>query len=266
MHNNYNANMYLTPTYLNKIENNIEELTNDIQEIVFNNTQSLLRTVQVGDNLSGKTLYLSFPRDTYESITSSDITELVKTNGDRTSIAYKKFTGKPGIYVNYGPTGYFIYVKNDSATNPYLNFVRVKLPYNFGTVTEVDSSDDLFQYIKIYDNENIIPNYVKNTYGVNDLPTMKQIDNIEQGIKNIGDYYYRPNGFIEPREWLGTSRLGANNNYGVGIKNISYQDLNRWTNNLNLIDFDNIDKMCIWNSSISNLIWDADSDTEWEEY
>lgn len=266
MENNYNANMYLTPTDLNKIENDIEELTSDIQEQIFNNVQSPLRTIQVGDNLSGKTLYLSFPRDAYENITSSDRTELIKTDLYNARIAYRKHNTVSDIYVGYGPTAYYIYAKNDGAFNPYLNFVRYKLPYDFGTVTEINSNDDLFQYIKIYDDETIIPNYVKNTYSVNDLPTMQQIDNIEQGIRNIGDYYYKPVGFIGTREWLGTAELGKTNNYGVGIKNISYQDLNRWVNNIKSIDFDNLDRMCIWNSTISNIEWNVVSDEEWEEF
>lgn len=263
--NNYNANIYLTPTDLNDIENMVEDITNDIQEKIFDNTQSSLRNIQVGDNLSGKTLYLSFPRDTYESINNTTRVDLI-TIDTNTRIAYIYNNNKKYVYIKYNVIDYFIYAKDDNSFNPYLNFVRVKLPYNFGTVTEIDSSDDLFQYIKIYDNENIIPNYVKNTYSANDLPTMKQIDNIEQGIKNISDYYYRPSGFIGAREWLGTAELGADNNYGVGIKNISYQDLNRWTNNLNLIDFDDIDMMCIWNSDISNISWDIDNDEEWEEF
>lgn len=265
MQNNYNANMYLTPTDLNDIENAIEETTNTVQEEIFNNQQSSLRNIQVGDDLSGKTLYLSFPRDAYENINNSTRVELVTIDND-TRIAYLYSNSKRYVYVRYKNISYYIYVENDDDLNPYLNFVRYKLPRDFGVVTEIDSSDDLFQYIKIYDDEYIIPDYVKNNYNNNDIITMQQIDNIEQGIKNIGDYYYKPNGFIGAREWLGTAKLGADNNYGVGIKNISYQDLNRWINNLSLIDFDNLDKLTIWNSDISEIDWNKQNETEWEEY
>lgn len=264
--NEYNANIYLTPTDLNNIEDMVEDITNEVQERIFDNAQSSLRNIQVGDDLSGKTLYLSFPRDAYENITSSDRTELIKTDLYNARIAYRKHNTVSDIYVGYGPTAYYIYAKNDGAFNPYLNFVRYKLPYDFGTVTEINSNDDLFQYIKIYDDENVIPNYVKNTYNINDVPTMKQIDNIENGIKNIGYYYYKPVGFVGNREWLGTAELGKSNIYGTNMQNISYIDLNRWLTNLQAIDFNNLDKLTIWNSDISEIDWNEENETEWEEY
>ncbi len=85
--NEYSANIYLTPNDLNNIEDIIENITNEVQEKIFDNTQSPLRNIQVGDNLSGKTLYLSFPRDSYENITSSTRTEII-TIDSNTRIAY----------------------------------------------------------------------------------------------------------------------------------------------------------------------------------
>lgn len=263
--NNYNANIYLTPTDLNNIEDMVEEITNDVQEKIFNNTQSSLRNVQIGDDLSGKTLYLSFPRDCYENITSSTRTEIIIIDSD-TRIGYIHSNAKKYIYVRYKNTSYFIYAKSDSDDNPYLNFVRYKLPNDFGVVTQVDNTDTFYQYIKIYDDENVIPNYVKNTYNINDVPTMKQIDNIENGIKNIGYYYYKPVGFVGNREWLGTAELGKSNIYGTNMQNISYIDLNRWLTNLQAIDFENLDELTIWNSSVSEIDWNEENETEWEEY
>lgn len=72
MNNNYDSNMYLITSYLNDFENQIDYVTNQIQEKVFDDAQSPLRNIQVGDNLSGKTLYMSFPRDSYENITNTN--------------------------------------------------------------------------------------------------------------------------------------------------------------------------------------------------
>ena len=263
--NNYNANIYLTPTDLNDIENMIEDITNDVQEKIFNNTQSSLRNIQIGDNLSGKTLYLSFPRDSYENITSSTRTEII-TIDSNTRIAYIYSNARKYIYVRYKNTSYFVYAKDDSSSNPYLNYVRFTLPIDFGTVTQIDSNDNFYQYIQIYEDEKIIPNYVKNTYSLNDVPTMRQIDNLENGIKNIGEYYYKPVGFVGNREWLGTAEIGKSNFYGTNMQNISYLDLNRWLVDLQVINFDNLDELTIWDSDISEIDWNEQNDTEWEEY
>ena len=49
------------------------------------------------------------------------------------------------------------------------------------------------------------------------------------------------------------------------MKNISYQDLNRWVDNLNMINFDDLENMTIWNSDITQLQWNMNSDIEWED-
>ena len=263
--NKYNANIYLTPTDLNNIEDMVEDITNEVQEKIFDNTQSPLKSIQVGNNLSGKTLYLSFPRNSYENITSSTRTDVI-TIDNNTRIAYIHNNAKTYIYVRYKNTSYFLYAKNDSSNNPYLNVVRYKLPNDFGVVTQVNNTDTFYQYIKIYDNENVIPNYVKNTYSINDVLTMKQIDNIENGIKNIGYYYYKPIGFLGNREWLGTAELGKSNIYGTNMQNISYIDLNRWLTNLQSIDFESLNEFTIWNSSVSEIDWNKQNSTEWEDY
>ena len=49
------------------------------------------------------------------------------------------------------------------------------------------------------------------------------------------------------------------------MKNISYQDLNRWADNLNMINFNDLENMTIWNSDITQLQWNMNSDIEWED-
>ena len=58
--NEYNANMYLATNMLNNIENQIEDVTSNIEEYVFSNTVNNMKNIEVGDNLNDKMLYLSF--------------------------------------------------------------------------------------------------------------------------------------------------------------------------------------------------------------
>lgn len=268
--NNYDNSMYLKTSDLNAIENSIEEITSEIQENVFNNQTSPLRNVQVGDDLSGKTLYLSFPKDIYEHIDDYYYPIWAGDNMIYTRVD-ENITNSYLIDIFYLGTSYQymvnIYKKPISSNNVDTNMVRIKLPNDFGIVDDIDTNNAFYQYIKIYDDENIIPNYEKHTWVDNEVLTMKKIDNIENGIKNIGDYYYKPYGWLNTKEWLGTSNmnLGVIKN-GVATKGISYNDLNRWVNNLSLINFDDLDTICLWNTNVSGLQWNEDTETQWEEY
>ena len=273
MSNNYNANIYLTTKDLNDIEDRIENITEECQEQIFDNDSNNLRNIQVGDDLGGKTLYLSFPRTTNELIPDTDTNNHYIINiGNDYSICYKCYSSGPKIVgVRYknrtSDTGYliqFLYAHNINAINPYLNFVRFKLPKNCGKVTSIDTDNPFYQYIKIYD-ESMIPDYTKHIWTDNEVLTMQKIDNIEQGIKNIGFYYDKPNGWVNEKEWLGKNAIKSATNYGVGVKTISYQDLNRWYNNLDLINFDDLSNMTIWNAidDISQIEWNNESNEEW---
>ncbi len=266
MNNTYNSNIYLNKNDLNEIEGTIESLTEEVQEKIFNNQSSPLRNIRVGDDLSGKILYLSFPRNLYEDIDNTTIVDIVTVNSDK-RIRYQ-YTNSTTHYVavGYGGQLYVIYGKIDSQDNPYFNFARYKLPNDFGVVTSIIDDDVIYQYIKIYDDENIIPDYEKHTWAENEVLSMQKIDNIENGIKNIGYYYYQPKGWLSNREWLGVGQLGKGDNNGMNVKNISYQDLNRWVTDLNLINFDNLNDITIWNTNISQINWNENNDVEWEDY
>ena len=132
-----------------------------------------------------------------------------------------------------------------------------KLPYDIGVVTEIDSNNEVYKYIKIYEDEYIIPDYVKHVWSDNEFLTMQKIENIERGVDNIGYYYYKPIGWIGSKRWINSS--------GINMKNISYQDLNRWADNLNMINFNDLENMTIWNSDITQLQWNMNSDIEWED-
>lgn len=262
MNNMYTGNMYLNKTSLNDIENSIYDITNTIQEEIFNNQQSPLRNIQVGDNLNGKTIYFLFPKDIYQEISGSDTKFIKMDSGDYFTFSKSETTASTYYHIHFysNDGNYVIYSKGfyDGKPNNYqMRISKRKMTNEVGTVTEIDTNNNVYQYVKIYDDETIIPNYVKHNWQDDEFLTMQNIDNLENGIKNIGLYYYKPLGWLENRQWLVT--LGINN------QNISYQDLNRWVTDLNLINFDNLDELTIWNSDITQLIWNENSDIKWEE-
>lgn len=273
MNNSYNANMYLTPSILNDIETQIYDITNQVGEEVFENETSSLVSITVGDNLNDKTLYLTYPKTIFNNI-SNDVVNIITTDNSSYIRTQKYVSSSYSIYRVYlsylntktnTRTTIYLYNYRTDQNNISSNCIRFRLPKDFGEVTSISSSEPIYQYLKIQDNEDIIPSYSKHTWQENEILSMKNIDNLENGIKNIGYFYYQPKGWIASKEWLKTSNID-NLDTNLNMQNISYWDINRWINNLSLIDFDNVNNMTIWNTSLSKIIWDIDSDIEWEEF
>lgn len=259
--NEYNANMYLTPQILNDIENEIEEKTNEVQFYLFEEETSSLQNIQVGDNLNSKTLYLSLPRNASDDIETSTII----TTDNSYEIALENDDTTITAFVYYRNKKYIFYQKIASDFNITANVIRFKLPHDFGTVTEIDTTNPIYPYIKIYNNEMLIPDYEKHVWNDNEVLSMQKIDNIETAIKNIGYYYYKPTGWLGGREWLKTCKINDYNS-GTNIQNISYQDLNRWVNNLSLINFEDVFDKTFWNTNLTQIQWNGRTNVEWEEY
>lgn len=278
MNNTFDDNMYLLSDILNQIENEIESLTDEVQEKIFSNKTSSLRNIQIGDNLNKKTLYAFFPNDISENIPDGT-TSFVTTDKNNYLIYMKVPFGEDdnsAIGCVYNNEGYPIYRKYFTDFGFNMNIRKFELPYDFGVVTNIDTNNEIYQYVKIYEDETIIPDYEKHVWVDNEFLSMQKIDNIEQGIKNIGDYYFKPNEWEYNREWLKLVKFNEVNDKiiddyfpeeyrGLNIQNISYQDLNRWVNNLNSINFNDLDKITIWNTNISQIEWNKQSDIEWEE-
>lgn len=105
-------------------------------------------------------------------------------------------------------------------------------------ITEEDiANNEDFNLIemKIYDVRNAIydlgftdiPAYTMKSWSNDDYLLYTYLNNIEEGIKNIGKYYFRPYGWQKTKTWT----------KGMGF---SYRDFNRWINNINLV-IDRID-------------------------
>lgn len=283
MEEKYTADMYLTPDDLTIIENKIEELTIAIQDNIYNGETSSLRPIEVGDNLNNKLLHLSFPRNIYELIhydnSRRKIVEMdtvssyifTRDFGDETMIGrfinlshQKPFDTHSYLLELYSYTVFYNKGETIDNRNPYINRVRIIAPSDMGTVTSINDTD-ICRYIQIYEDETIIPNYVKNTYTINELPYIQKIDNIERGIENLGKYFTKPIGWIATKDWLGTinfDKMSTDDNgiRGINIDSFSYQDINRWIHNLNLIEQKDMDNITIWNTNKTQYYWDEEDD------
>jgi len=68
-----------------------------------------------------------------------------------------------------------------------------------------------------------IPMYIKKIWDNADFLLYTYLNNIENGIDDLGIYYFKPYGWQEKKIWT----------KGMSF---SYKDVNRWWNNLNLIE------------------------------
>lgn len=102
-----------------------------------------------------------------------------------------------------------------------------------------------------------IPTFNKKTWVLNELPYVQEIARIENGIKNIGYYFYEPEGWQTTKEWITSDNL-------YPIKSFDYRDYNRWLNNLELIKNAGQPLLTLWNGT-SQIEWNLASDEEWEE-
>lgn len=102
------------------------------------------------------------------------------------------------------------------------------------------------------------PTFSSKEWHVNDFPYIQEIDRIERGVKNLGDYWYQPEGWVENKIWLyGTETEQV-------IKSFSFEDINRWIIDLDLIEEVIGDESTIWNVQ-SFVYWNQESNIEWSD-
>lgn len=135
---------------------------------------------------------------------------------------------------------------------------------NLSNKTEIDylNYDDLNNVeavIKDYTDQvsevTDIPEFVPKTWVKNELPFIQEINRIENGIFNLGEYYNRPAGWLPTKEWI-----TDDNQYP--IKAFDYRDWNRWVNNLSKFKLDIVLTDTIWNGA-SFILWEEESDVDW---
>lgn len=259
-------NNYLNKKMLNDIENKVAYLHN-LFKSKNNQTETFLRNIQVNDNLSQRILYLNFPFESYKNITNNELKKIVTVDNSN-DIQYKHNNTNPRRWIAYyydnDKTNYILYSKYDNKLNNDFNYIRYDLPKEIGKVTAVDDTDIFYQYIKIKDDEYKLLEYNKKTWIDNEIPYLQYIDNIEEGINNVAEIFFKPAGY-EYKTWTTTGHYGIeSNDYGLAQKPISSKDFDRWNKNIELLKnaINSINN--IWNV-VSYIDWDEISQFEWEE-
>ncbi len=118
-----------------------------------------------------------------------------------------------------------------------------------------DKIEQLTSYLKT---KTSISDFSKKIWILNEFPYIQEIDRIEKSIDNLGYYFYKPEDWTTTKIWI-----PDNTNKAIK-KSFSYQDINRWIYNLDLIDKIKEDDCTIWNGQ-SFLQWEQINNLDWEE-
>ncbi len=256
-------NNFLNKVLLNGIEGKIANLHNSFKE-KFNITETSLRNIEVNDNLDSKILYINFPWESFEKI--NDVEKQFITINDDNYICARPNVKKDSKYIAYKYKNQyiFLYYKFNNSTNNLYNYIRYKMPSDYGKISNIDNTDIFYPYIKIKEDEYKLLEYQKKEWVDNEIPYLQYIDNIEEGINNVAKILFTPAGY-EYKEWTTTGYYGiGSNDYGLAQKPISQKDFDRWNKNIELLESIIDSFFNIWNV-VSYVKWDEKNEYEWEE-
>lgn len=253
---------YLSYQLLNEIEEKIEKLHNKFIS-KFNLTETHLRIIDLDDNLDGRVLYLNFPNNGDLNIYGAE--EFIITDSDKFICSKVSSTGNKYIGYKYQGHYNFLYYKFLDEYNNRYNYIRYKLPEDYGTVIDIDRRNMFYDCIKIKDDKYKLLEYTKKIWSINEIPYLQYIDNIEEGINNIAEFFYKPVGY-RYKEWTTTGYYNIDkSDYGVAQKSISRNDIERWNKNIELLEKAFNSFFNVWNV-VSYIDWYEESQFEWEEY
>lgn len=115
----------------------------------------VLKELELGDNLSHKFLYSSFPRDLYLQIDELSEIESYIIQGNSSSIKIRKSNGTDEVLINKNEYENKIYVAFQIFSDyVVLNLPKLYIDCEFGEITSIDNSS-FADYIK-YDNQNTL--------------------------------------------------------------------------------------------------------------
>lgn len=253
-------NEYLNKEIQNDIENKVENL-HTIFRIKYGITETNLRNIKKNDNLNNRVLYLNFPWESYENILS----EIPFIIVDENKFLCRKVSATGNQYIGYKYNEHynFLYYKFLNKTNNDFNYIRYKLPDDYGKVTMINDNDLFYPYVKIKDDKYKLLEYVKKIWNDNEIPYLQYIDNIEEGINNVAKILFVPEGY-EYKEWTTTGYYDiGSNDYGLAQKPISSKDFERWNRNIELLESIIDSFFNIWNV-VSYINWDEENESEFE--
>lgn len=107
----------------------------------------ILRSVEVGDNLKGKTLYLGFPSLFFNSLPSSDYTFYDENNMAVWNTSMTKIVAD----VNHDLATNATIYEGDPGNGDIINLPSYTLSNEWSVVTSINASHPAYQYIKIID-------------------------------------------------------------------------------------------------------------------
>ena len=102
------------------------------------------------------------------------------------------------------------------------------------------------------------PTFSSKTWLPNEFPYIQEIDRIERGVNTLKEYWYQPDGWIECKIWLDGTETGQ------VIKSFSFEDINRWIVDLDLMEIALDEEVTLWNIQ-SYIYWNQESNVDWRE-
>ncbi len=231
---------------------------------------SVNRNIEVGDNLSGVTVYSSIPDNFYLYLQTQLISEqtFVKTSSD--NILHIKSQLAKGLYyvgcntvnnATAGATPYpLFYAKNDMAT---INESSLTLADDFGVVSEINSSSPVYQYLTIGQDETLSLEDLKNYLKETKLEISNLSENYEfwngNVVKSSNDNSDSYTSMLLQKGVLFQEQEVPNGNYSVSF---FYQKLNTLANASVVIN----DKEYSLDSTEIKQFYTGEKDKETEEY
>lgn len=257
---------YLNEEMLINIEDKISELHN-LFKGKYGQEETFLSTAVINNNLDGRVLHLNIPYDFHQLITSETITKVITFENEADIRFYKK-GDRHIISVYYQDIEEILYSKDDYKINNDINYIRFKLPKNMGRVTafayDTENEQQIYKAIKKKDNNYKLLAFTKKAWGTGDIPTLQEIDRIEEGINAVAEMVYEPIGY-QHKDWTTTGYLSLKTgDFGLAQKPISLLDFERWEKNIDLLKKAMDDIINIWNV-VSYIDWDIESNFEWED-
>lgn len=172
------------------------------------------RNIKVGDDLSGKMIYLEFPNDLYEDILNDVVggQDNIITTGSHSIIEYSNLYNSVAT-VSIDSWMDMIYQANIDTSEVYSNLTEIQLSNEFGIVTNINSNLSAYKYIFLIEAEEV-------EMKRGDFITSELLQLIENNVDKIAKAV---NTSFKKRDW-----------YYLSV--ITYEDINRWAIVLNIAE------------------------------
>lgn len=188
---------------LNKIDNRLH-INSPFQK-------KIKRNIQVGDDLSGKTVYFEFPDNLYDDILN-DVAggqDNVITTNSHSIIEYSNIYNSIAT-VSMDTWMNTVYYANFDTSEVYTNLTQIQLGNDFGIVTNINTNLSAYQYIYVIETETL-----EKQRG--DFLMSEELQNLENNLELIANSV---NTSFRKRNW-----------YYLSV--ITFDDINRWAALLN---------------------------------